>query len=124
MPMVLADMTGGDVAAIIVACLMAVLVSFLCVALVTLNRTMRTMREAVEQLRRETLPVVAEMRDTVQRANVDLERVDTVLHSAESIGATLDSGSRLLYLAFSNPLIKVLAVGAGTARAAKRLRRG
>ena len=60
----------------------------------------------------------------VQRANVDLERVDTVLHSAESIGATLDSGSRLLYLAFSNPLIKVLAVGAGTARAAKRLRRG
>ena len=124
MPLVLADMTGGDVAAIIVACLMAVLVAFLCVALVTLNRTMRTMREAVEQLRRETLPVVAEMRDTVQRANVDLERVDTVLHSAESIGATLDSGSRLLYLAFSNPLIKVLAVGAGTARAAKRLRRG
>jgi ascorbate-specific PTS system EIIC-type component UlaA len=123
MPLLLADMTGGDVAAIIVACLTAVLVAFLCVALTTLNKTMRVMRETIEQLRRETVPVVVDMRETVQRANLDLDRVDNVLNSAESIGATLDSGSRLLYLAFSNPIIKALAVGAGTARAARRLRR-
>lgn len=121
---VLADMTGGDVAAIIVACVMAVLVAFLCVALSAVTRTMRVMRDTLEEMRRETLPVVVDMRHTVQRANGDLERVDTLLTTAESISVTVDSASRLAYLAFSNPLIKAMAFGAGSARAVRRFRRG
>lgn len=121
---VLADMTGGDVAAIIVACVMAVLVAFLCVALTSVTRTMRVMRDTLEEMRRETLPVVVDMRHTVQRANGDLERVDTLLTTAESISVTVDSASRLAYLAFSNPLIKAMAFGAGSARAVRRFRRG
>ena len=38
-------------------------------------------------------------------------------------GATVDSFSRLAYLAFSNPIIKALAFGSGTARAVRRFRR-
>ena len=34
-----------------------------------------------------------------------------------------DSASRLAYLAFSNPVVKALAFGAGTQRAIKRFRR-
>ena len=120
---VLADMTGGDVAAIIVACVMAVLVAFLCVALTQVTRTMRLMRDTLEQVRRETLPVVVDMRTTVQRANGDLERVDSLLTTAESISVTVDSASRLAYLAFSNPLIKAMAFGVGSARAVRRFRR-
>ena len=119
----LADMTGGDVAAIIVACLMAVLVAFLCVSLASLTRTMRAMRDTIDEMRRETLPVVVDMRNTVQKANGDLERVDTLLTTAESISVTVDSAARLAYLAFSNPLIKVMAFGAGSARAVRRFRR-
>ena len=121
---VLADMTGGDVAAIIVAVLMAVLVAFLCVALSSLTRTMKAMRDTIEEMRRETLPVVVDMRNTVEKANGDLERVDSLLTTAESISVTVDSASRLAYLAFSNPLIKVMAFGAGSARAVRRFRRG
>ena len=120
----LADMTGGDVAAIIVACLMAVLVAFLCVSLASLTRTMRAMRDTIDEMRRETLPVVVDMRNTVQKANGDLERVDTLLTTAESISVTVDSAARLAYLAFSNPLIKVMALATGTAKAAKALKRG
>jgi uncharacterized protein YoxC len=120
---VLADMTAGDVAAIIVAVLAAVLVAFVCVTLVTLTRTMRAMRETVEQLRRETLPVVVNLQSTVTHANAELERVDTLLGTAESISGTVDSASRLLYLALSNPIIKIMAFGAGTTRAARRFRR-
>ena len=120
---VLAEMTAGDVAAIIVAVLAAVLVAFVCLSLVTLTRTMRAMRETIEQLRRETLPVVVNLQSTVSHANAELERVDTLLGTAESISGTVDSASRLLYLALSNPIIKVMAFAAGTSRAARRFRR-
>jgi len=46
-----------------------------------------------------------------------------VIGRAESIGGTVDSASRLAYLAFSNPLIKAVALGTGTSRAVRRLRR-
>jgi hypothetical protein len=118
-----AELSAGDVAAIIVAVIAAVFVAFVCVALSSLTRTMRSLREAVDQLRRETLPVVSSLQGTVVQANSELERVDGLLGTAESISVTLDSLSRLAYLAFSNPVIKVLAFGAGTARAARRFRR-
>jgi uncharacterized protein YoxC len=118
-----AEMSAGDVAAIIMAVIAAVLVAFVCVALVALTKTMATLRETIEQLRRETLPVVVDLQGTVHQANAELERVDGILGTAESISATVDSASRLAYLALSNPVIKVLAFSAGTARASRRFRR-
>ena len=46
-----------------------------------------------------------------------------MLGTAESIGGTVDSASRLAYLAFSNPVIKTMALASGTGRAARRFRR-
>ncbi len=63
------------------------------------------------------------MSDTVHAANYELDRVDDLLGTAESIGGTVDSASRLAYLAFSNPVIKGLAVASGTGRAARSFRR-
>ena len=64
-----------------------------------------------------------ELRTTVQQAGDELERVDSLLGTAESISATVDSASRLAYLAFSNPVIKGLAFASGTGRAARRFRK-
>jgi hypothetical protein len=44
------------------------------------------------------------------------------LGAAESISSTVDSASRLAYETFSSPVIKVLAFGTGTRRAARRFR--
>ena len=71
----------------------------------------------------ETLPVMIELGDTVRSANAELERVGGVIGTAQSISGTVDSASRLAYLAFSNPVIKGLAVASGTGRAARSLRR-
>ena len=81
------------------------------------------MRRAVELLRTETLPVMVELRRLVRAANAELERVDDLLGTAESITGTVDSASRLAYLAFSNPVIKAVALASGTGRAARSLRR-
>jgi hypothetical protein len=67
--------------------------------------------------------MVAEMRTAVGQANAELERVDVLLGTAESISSTVDSASRLAYLAFSNPLIKAIAFASGTAGASRRMRR-
>ncbi|MGH9282018.1 MAG: DUF948 domain-containing protein [Acidimicrobiales bacterium] len=116
-------MSAGEVAAIVAAVAAALLAVGLLFALSSLTRTLRTVRGAVEELRRETLPLLVDMRTTIEQANAELARVDGVLDRAESIGSTVDSASRLAYLAFGNPVIKALAFAAGTSRAARRLRR-
>jgi uncharacterized protein YoxC len=116
-------MDTSDTAAVIVAVASGMAVLVLVFAIVQLTRTLTALRESMEEVRRETLPVVVELRSAVGQATTDLERVDTLLGSAESISATLDSASRLAYLAFSNPVIKTLAFASGTGRAARRFRR-
>ncbi|MGH9165881.1 MAG: DUF948 domain-containing protein [Acidimicrobiales bacterium] len=116
-------MSGGEVAALIAAVAGAMLVVALLFVLSSLTKTLRAVRTTVEDFRAQALPLLVDLRGTVDRANSELERVDGVLGRAETIGGTLDSASRLAYLAFSNPLIKALALGAGTSRAARRLRR-
>lgn len=116
-------MDASDTAAVIVAVASALAVAVLLWAIVALTKTMRLLREALDELRRESMPVVGELRTTVQQASAELERVDTLLGTAESISATVDSASRLAYLAFSNPVIKAIALASGTGRAARRFRK-
>jgi hypothetical protein len=121
--MILAEMTAGDLAAVIVAITSVVAVVLLIVALVAVSRTLTALRLTIEQMRRETVPVLSELQRTVTAANVELEKIDGLLDSAAGVTATVDSASHLAYLAFSNPLIKGLALATGAARAAKALRR-
>jgi hypothetical protein len=116
-------MDTSDTTAVIVAVASGMAVLVLVYAIVQLTRTLTVLRETIEEVRRETLPVVVEMRSAVGQATTDLERVDTLLGTAESISTTLDSASRLAYLTFSNPVIKTLAFASGTGRAARRFRR-
>jgi hypothetical protein len=114
---------ASDTAAVIVACASVLALAVMVWAIVALTKTLRLLRESVDEMRRETLPVVAEMRVAVGQANAERERVDTLLGTAESISTTVDSASRLAYLAFSNPVIKAIAFASGTAGATRRLRR-
>jgi hypothetical protein len=116
-------MTGTEIAAVIVAIASVAGVVLLAVALVSILRTLRSVRDSVESIRTETVPVMVELGETVRTANAELERVDDLLGTAESISGTVDSASRLAYLAFSNPVIKALALASGTSRAASRFRR-
>ena len=116
-------MTATELAALIVAIASVVAVVLLAFVLLAITRTLREVRSAAELLRTETIPVMVEMGDVVRTANAELERVDDLLGTAESITGTVDSASRLAYLAFSNPVIKAAALASGTGRAARSLRR-
>lgn len=116
-------MSGGEIGALIGSIAGLIVAIGLLFAMTSLVRTLQSVRVSVEELRREALPLLHDLRATVGRADAELTRLDELMTTAESVGATVDSASRLAYLFFSNPVVKVMALGTGTARAARRLRR-
>jgi hypothetical protein len=100
-----------------------VVVLGLLLAAVSLTRTARRMRVLAEELTEHTAVVLGDVEVTVSRARGELDRVDDLIGSAEAITQTVGSASRLAHVALAGPLIKVMALGAGTARAGRRLRK-
>lgn len=116
-------MSAGDLAAVIVAISSVAAVVLLAVLAVSATRTLAEVKVTVEELRRQTLPLLDDASRTVASANAELVRVDELVDSAQSISGTVDAASHLFYLAFSNPVIKVLALATGTAKASRALRK-
>lgn len=110
-------------AAIVVACLATVVVAALLAAAASLRRSARQLRILAEELSDHAGVVIGEAEATVTRARRELDRVDDLIGSAEAITETVGSATKLAHTAFAAPLIKVMAFGAGTARAGKRLRK-
>ena len=64
---------------------------------------------------------VAELRATVDAANGEIARVDSLLDTAEEVGARVEATSRLAWLVMRNPLIKLASASVATDRRARRL---
>ncbi len=113
-------MTPVAVVLIVVAIVGLVVVAM---AVQSLILTLRSLRETVEDLRRETLPAIAELRATVDAANGELARVDHLLDTAEEVSARVDATSKLTWMVLRNPLVKLASVSVATDRVARRLGR-
>jgi hypothetical protein len=116
-------MNAGDVAATVVALAVLMTTGALVVVLVMLARTLRSVRATLAELQDETLVAVRDMHRAIRSAAGDLDRVDTLLATAESVSGTVDSASRFAYKAVSNPVVKTIAMGAGARKAVRRIRR-
>ena len=114
-------MNAGDLAAVVVTIVSLGATALLTVAVLSLLRTMRELRGVLDTLHDQTMPLVNDLRVTVDQAGVDLERVEGILDSAERITHTVDSASKLTYRALSPPLIKTVSVMSGLRRAGRRL---
>ena len=116
-------MSATEIAAVIGSVVGTLVVVGFFVAFLGLLRTLRTLTQSIEELRREVTPLAAQWRGTVEQANAELQRVDALLTTGESVGQTVDAASRLAYLALSNPIIKLVAFTSGTGAALRRFRR-
>ena len=115
-------MSGADLAAVLVAAVSLVATAVITITVLALLRTMRELRGVLDALHEHTLPLVADLRGTIDQAGADLARVEGILDSAERISHTVDAASQLTYRAFSPPLIKTMSFLAGVRRAGRRLR--
>ncbi len=116
-------MSPGEVAAVVAAVSLAVLVVGILLSLGAMLRTMAVMRRTVEEFRRSSVPLLTEVHATVRQASLELAKVDTILDRANSIADTVDSASRLSHRAFSTPVIKTMALATGSARAYRTFRK-
>jgi Bacterial protein of unknown function (DUF948) len=115
-------MSAGEVAVLIAAGACVLAVVGLLVAVTAMRRQIHDLSAVVDQLQRQTVPLVADVHRVVDQAATEMERIDAVLESTESVHATVDSASRLAYRAFANPVVKVLALRAGAAGGVRQLR--
>jgi hypothetical protein len=105
--------------AAVIACMAAVVGV---AAAVVLVGQVRRLERGIEALRTETVPLVQQAREAVGLANSEMARVEAVLEDTEAVTATVDAASRLAQRTFTNPVVKVLALRAGTVGGLRRLR--
>src|SRR5271155_473504 len=113
-------MSADNVAALIAAIAAGIASLVLVGGVIVLGRRVRELGRAVDELRKETVPLVHDARVVVDQAATEMVRVGDVLDSAEAVSSTVDSASRLAYRAFSNPVVKVLAYSTGFGSALRR----
>ena len=106
-------MSADNVAALVAAIASGTASLVLVGVVVVLGRRVRELGRTVDELRRETVPLVHDARVVVDQAATEMVRVGDVLDSAEAVSSTVDSASRLAYRAFSNPVVKILAYSTG-----------
>ena len=112
---------GNWSVAVAVAVVATLVLVGLIAALVSVIRAARALRHAAEELGRQSEQLLAELGGTLRDANAELERVDGLIVSAENLTETLTATSQAAYVTVARPLVKVLALRRGTARAAQIL---
>jgi uncharacterized protein YoxC len=112
-------MTWAAAALTIVAVLLAVA---LAVVTVTLLRTLRSFAAVVDDLNREARPLLAALEGDADKASRGLDKVGDLVGAAESVTRRVDGASKVAYVTFASPVVKVLAVGHGVSRVSRRLR--
>lgn len=118
----IAALDGGDVALIVLSAFWGLLVLFLCVVLLNTFRVLESTKLLIDGIREETVPLLTEVRGSVERTNRELDRVDGLLISAGEIVQRFSRLSGLVERAATGPLVRIISVGAGVRRAASRFR--
>ena len=118
-------MTWGQAAALIASLAFVALVAFLAMVLSKVGAILSEVQITINDVRRETLPLLKEVRTTVTTLNVEVDRVDGILASAETAASSVSNVAKLVSTATANPIIKALAffTGAGVSLRALRGRK-
>jgi uncharacterized protein YoxC len=116
-------LTWGQAAALIAALAFVALVAFFAVVLAKVAGILSEVQMALNDVRKETMPLLKEVRTTVVTLNVEMDRVDGIMASAESAAASVSNVAKLVTAATANPIIKGMALLTGAGVSLRSLRR-
>jgi hypothetical protein len=71
-------------------------------------------------MREETVPLLREVKGTLERTNRELDRVDVVLEATGEVVGRVRRISGLVEELVSGPLVKLISVGVGVRKATSR----
>ena len=82
-------------------------------ALIRLAATLRSTSSLVQGLEKEMLPLITKAGGTVDRVNLQLDKVDRVTDSAVDAADSLDTAVRAVTIALTSPVRKISGLAAG-----------
>jgi hypothetical protein len=94
----------------------------LCAVTTALWFHLRQTTRELERVLAETRAEVAAAAEAAAQAERQVGRMERLLSRSEGVVDRVDAASELAYETFSRPVIKAMAVGAGTRQAVRRLR--
>ena len=118
------DMTGGDLALILISVGFLAIAGFLCVVLLNTFRVLESTKMTIDAFRQETVPLLREVKTSLEKTNRELDRVDTMLTSATEIVSRAEKLAGLVQEAAASPLVKVISFGAGLRKGVGKARGG
>ena len=117
----IAALDGGDIALIVLSAFWGLLVLFLCVVLINTFRVLESTKILIDVMREETVPLLREVKGSLERTNRELDRVDVVLEAAGEVVGRVRRISGLVEDVVSGPLVKLISLGVGVRKATSRL---
>jgi len=114
----------GDIAAMIFAVAFAAGAAALVLVMLNLFRVVSSLKESVDAHTGATVPLIQDVDVTVKGVNHEIERIDSIMASAENVARNVESVSETIKIAVSHPIVKVLAFLAGARKASKAFREG
>src|SRR3954449_3872386 len=113
--------SGGDIALLILAGFWGLMVLFLCVVLINTYRVLESTKMLIDGIRQETVPLLGEVKTTVQGVNRELDRVDGMLETTGGIVQRVERVVGLVEQAATTPLTKIIGLAAGVRRFGGRM---
>lgn len=114
---------GSDTALIIIAAGWFVLVGFLCYVLLNTFNVLTSTKLVIDAMREETVPLLREVKTSVEKMNREIDRVDTTLESVGVMVGRAEKLSGLIEEAAASPLVKVISFGAGLRKGVSKARK-
>jgi uncharacterized protein YoxC len=105
-------MSGGDIAGLIAAGVFAILVAFLALPLIKLGGVFDETRAAIKELSDNVTPILEESTVTIQEANKQIARVDTITKNVAEVTGNVTSLVALFAASVGGPLIKIAGFSA------------
>jgi len=116
----IAALDGGDIALIVLSAFWGLLVLFLCIVLINTFRVLESTKILIDVMREETVPLLREVKGSLERTNRELDRVDVVLEAAGEVVGRVRRISGLVEEVVSGPLVRLISIGVGVRRATSR----
>ena len=117
-------MTVWDLVAVVVTACAIVTMAALLLVLFQLVSVLRELRSAADRLADDALPAVDVLRETVNHADIELQRLQGVIGTAEEVSENIRSAGRAATRIATTPAIKSRAILAGLRSGLGRLKRG
>ena len=100
-------MSGGELAAVIAASALALLVLFLAVPLVKLGKLLDETTATVKEINDNLPPLLSGINETVEQTNKQLAKIDTITDNVADMSTNLQSLVAVFSASLGSPILKL-----------------